>query len=52
MYHLFKDDLWGNKVPYLTVSDGQTATQLVKDSQLAITKVVEVPRSKSTIILM
>ena len=52
MYHLFKDDLWGNKVPYLTVSDERTATRLMKDEELAITKVVEVPRSKSSIILM
>lgn len=52
MYHLFKDDLWGNKVPYLSVSDKKTATHLMKDVELAITKVVEVPRSKSTIILM
>lgn len=52
MYHLFKDDLWGNKVPYLTVSDERTATHLMKDVELAITKVVEVPRSKSSIILM
>lgn len=52
MYHLFKDDLWGNKVPYLTVSDERTATRLMKDDRIAITKVVEVPRSKSTIILM
>ena len=52
MFHLFKNDPWGNKVPYLSVSDEQTATRLVKDSQLTITKVVEVPMSKSTIILM
>ncbi len=52
MYHLYKDDLWGNKVPYLSVSDERTATRLMKDARLAITKVVEVPKSKSTIIMM
>ena len=52
MYHLFKDDPWSNKVPYLSVSKKEVADRLVKDSQLTITKVVEVPRSKSTIILM
>lgn len=36
----------------MSVSDERTATHLMKDAQLAITKVVEVPKSKSTIILM
>ena len=52
MYHLFKNDPWGNKIPYLSVSDEKTAKRLMKDEELAITKVVEVPRSKSSIILM
>lgn len=52
MYHLFREDPWGNRIPYLSVSDEKTATRLAKDGSLAITKVVEVPRSKSTIILM
>lgn len=52
MFHLFKDDPWGNKIPYMTVSDERTATRLMENCSTAVTKVVEVPRSKSTIILM
>ena len=52
MYHLFKDDLWGNKVPYMTVSDEQTASRIISNSSIRITKVLEVPRSKGTIIMM
>ena len=52
MYHLFKDDAWGNKVPYLTVSREDVATRLMEDGKDYITRVVEVPRSKSTIIMM
>jgi len=52
MYHLFKDDPWGNKVPYLSVSRKAEADMLLEDEDLAITRVVEVPSSKSTIILM
>ena len=50
MYHLLKEDAWGNKVPYVTVSDKETATRLMKDGYAR--KVIEVPRSKSTIIMM
>ena len=52
MYHLFKNDLWGNRIPYVTVSDEDTATRLMEDKDLAITKVLQVPPSKSTIIMM
>ena len=52
MYHLFKDDPWGNKVHVMTVSNEDTATRLTKDDKSYITKVLEVPRSKSTIIKM
>lgn len=52
MYHLFKEDPWGNRIPYLSVSKKVVADELLKDKQIGITKVVEVPRSKSTIILM
>ena len=51
MIHLFKDDMWGNKVPYMTVSR-EVADELVKDSHIAITKIVDVPRSTRTIICM
>lgn len=51
MYHLFKNDLWGNKVPYL-VADKPTADRLVLDERIDITRVVEVPRNVHTIIKM
>lgn len=50
MYHLFKDDMWGNKVPYMAVSNKKVAEELMKDGY--VTKVLEVPRNKSTIIKM
>ena len=52
MYHIFKDDPWGNKVPYMSVSRKEVADMLVKSGKDFVTKVVEVPRSKSTIIMM
>jgi hypothetical protein len=52
MYHLFKKDIFGNDVPFMSVSDEAVATRLMKDYKGIVSKVVEVPRSKSTIILM
>lgn len=51
MYHLFKNDMWGNKVPYL-VTDKPTADRLVRDVEIDITKAVEVPRNVQTLIKM
>lgn len=51
MYHLFKDDLWGNKVPYM-VADKPTADRLVTEEGSVITKAVEVPRNVQTLIMM
>lgn len=51
MYHLFKNDLWGNRVPYL-VADKPTADRLLEDSRNDITQVVEVPKNVSTLIKM
>jgi hypothetical protein len=52
MYHLFKDDPWGNKIPIMTVSSEDTATRLMKNGKDYVTQVLEVPRNKSTIIKM
>ena len=52
MYHLFKEDPWRNKVPYMTVSRKEVADKLLKDGKDFITDVVNVPRSKSTILMM
>lgn len=52
MYHLFKEDPWRNKVPYMTVSRKEVADKLLKDGKDFITDVVNVPRSKSTILIM
>ena len=51
MYRLFKNDLWGNKVPYM-VADKPTADRLVMDKRIDITLAVEVPRNKQSLILM
>lgn len=52
MYHIFKNDMWGNKVPIMTVSRKDDADAFVERNRHIVTRVTEVPRSKSTIILM
>lgn len=51
MYCLFKDDAFGNKVPYM-VATKPFADQLVSDLKGSITRVVEVPKSKESLIMM
>lgn len=51
MYRLFKDDLWGNKVPYL-VADRPTSDRLVTDRRNGITRSVEVPSRARTLLMM
>jgi len=51
MYQLYKDDMWGNKVPYM-VADHDTATRLMKDARNEITRVVNVPRNVQSLIKM
>lgn len=52
MYHFFKDDLWGNKVPVMSIGDKHVADEYLERHRSLITRVVEVPRSKQSIILM
>lgn len=52
MYHIFKDDPWGNKIAVMSIGDKRSADAYVKRNKDIVTKVVNVPRSKSTIILM
>ena len=47
-----KHDPWGNKIPVMTVADKHDADAYLEKSGFAITKVVEVPRSRQTLILM
>ena len=52
MYHSFKDDLWGNKVPVMSIGDKRMADEYLERHRSLITRVVEVPRNKQSSILM
>lgn len=52
MYHFFKDDPWGNKVPWLSVNSKDVADRLLRTNKDIITKVVCVPRNVKTLIKM
>lgn len=51
MYQLYKDDMWGNKVPFMVASK-PFADQLVRDLKHEITRVVDVPRNVQALIKM
>ena len=51
MYQLYKDDMWGNKVPYM-VATKPFADQLVRNMKGEITRVVPMPRNVQTLIKM
>lgn len=52
MYHFFKDDPWGNKIPVIVIGDKHVADEFLKHNRSQITRVVEVPRNKQSLILM
>ena len=52
MYHFMKDDPWGNKIPVMCISGKQAADEYLEQHRSLITRVVEVPRNKQSIILM
>ena len=52
MYHFMKDDPWGNKIPVMSIGDKRVADMYLKTNQRLITRVVEVPRDKQSLILM
>lgn len=52
MYHFFKDDLYGNKVPVMSIGDKHVADEYLRRNRRLITRVVEVPRNKQSLILM
>ena len=49
MYYLFKDDIYGNKIPVM-VATKPFADQLVNGMKGLITKVVEIPHSVGSLI--
>ena len=51
MYQLYKDDMWGHKVPFM-VATKPFADQLVRDLKREITRVVDVPRNVQALIKM
>lgn len=52
MYHFMKDDPWGNKVPMMSISRKEDADKFLERNRSVITRVVEVPIGKQSIILM
>lgn len=49
MYYLFKDDPWGNKVPFMAATK-PFADRLLQDGKSAVTRVVNVPRNAQSLI--
>ena len=52
MYILFKDDPWGNKVPYMAANHKEVASELMRLGKGIVTRVIEVPRNVQTLIKM
>ena len=52
MYYLYKDDPWGNKVPYMAANHKDIADRLVRENGGSVTRVVEVPRNVQSLIMM
>lgn len=52
MYHMFKDDPWGNKIHFMSISSRKAADAFLRRNEHIITRIVEVPRSVSTLIKM
>lgn len=52
MYCFFKDDPWGNKIPVMCIAGKHEADEFLKRNRSQITRVVEVPRNKQSLILM
>lgn len=52
MYKFYKDDPWGNKVPLMDVVGKDAADNFLRENRHVITRVVDVPRGKDTLIMM
>lgn len=52
MYHFFKNDPWGNKVPVMSIGEKRVTDECLERHQNLITRIVEVPRRKQLILLM
>lgn len=52
MYHFMKDNPWGNKIPVMSIGDKRDADEYLKQHRALITRIVEVPRDKQSLILM
>lgn len=52
MFCMYRDDPWGNKVPYMVAHTEDAATRLLKSGKDFITRIVEVPMNVSTLIKM
>lgn len=52
IYKFYKDDPWGNKVPLMDVVGKDAADNYLRENRHVITRVVDVPRGKDTLIMM
>lgn len=52
MYHMFKTDMFGNRVPLMSISDKRVADEYLERNRHIVTQVVDVPRSVRTLALM
>lgn len=52
MYHFMKDDPRGNKIPMMSISDKRDTNEYLKQHRTLITRIVEVPRDKQSLIMM
>ena len=50
MYHFYKDDPWGNKVPLMSIARESVATDFIKKHKNVVTQVVNVPRDVQSLI--
>jgi len=52
MYHMFKDDPWGNKIPIMSIAHKSVADDFLQKHKDIITKVVNVPSNVQSLIVV
>lgn len=52
MYHFSKNDINGNKVPLMSISDKSVADEFMAHNRHLITRVLDVQRNRQPLILM
>ena len=52
MYHIYKDDPWGNKVPIMSIAHKSVADAYLRKHKDIITRVVNIPSNVQSLIVM